>query len=233
MTTTVRLLEHAEDVYPYADVLISIDSVLIRKADVSTIQQWSGTNSLDGFALDVSVTDAIFLGEWPDGRSYLANCDPQFRPRTLQEAAATDRLGLGVPAAVMTERYCWEGVIYDCSLPATLNVHLLTPSIATLFPGTKQRDGIARNSDDTLIHIDPNPAPNERGTLLIDERLLAEALTREDLILLQIIRQSKRVILGMGVDGFAGESTVTRLIGTSGEEVVCDIVKERILPARP
>src|SRR5262249_17476100 len=140
------------------------------------VQQWDGTKSLNGFDLDINITDAIFLGEWPDGRSYLANCDPGFRPRTVQEAAATDRLGLGVPAVVMTERYCWEGVTYDCSLPATLNIHLLTPAAATLFPGAKQRDGTARNSDDIPIHLDPNPAPNQSGTLLIDERLLAEAL---------------------------------------------------------
>ena len=232
LTATFHLLEHSEDEYPYADVLISVDSALIRRADLPGIHQWPGTKPLDGFALDVSITDAIFLGEWPDSRSYLANCDPEFRPRSWQETANSDRLGLSIPAAVTTERYCWEGTTYDCSLPATLNVHLLTPAAAGLFPGIKQRDGIARNADGTLIHLDPRPAPDEDGTLLIDERLLAEALVREDLVLLQIIQQNKRVFLGMSDHRFAGETNLTRLIGTVGEEVLCDITKERILLAR-
>jgi hypothetical protein len=232
LTATINLLEHLEDEYPYADVQISIDSALIRRADIPAVQQWPGTTPLDGFTLDVNVTDAIFLGEWPDGRSYLANCDPEFRPRSWQETANSNRLGLGIPATVMTERYCWEGTTYDCSLPATLNVHLLTIAAASLFPGIKQRDGIARNSDSTLIHLDPNPSPDKDGTLLIDERLLAEALEREDLILLQIIQQNKRVSLGMRDKHFAGETNLTRLIGTIGDEVLCDVTKARILPAR-
>src|SRR6266516_2371338 len=67
---------------------------------------------------------------------------------------------------------------------------------------------------------------------LIDEALLAEALTREGLVLLQIIQQSKRVFAGSGDYRFAGETLSTRLIGTVGDETFCDISRQRILPPR-
>ena len=233
LTVTDHLVELPGDrTHPHADLLVSVDSVLVRRDDLPAVQRWSGTQPLDGHALDVSITDAIFLGEWPAAPAYLANCVPDFRPRTWQEAAGTDAIGLGVPAVVMAERYCWEGSTYDCSLPATLNIYLLSAATAALFPGMRQCDGIGRAADGPLVHLDPFPAPDDDGTLLIDETLLAEALTREDLVLLQIIQQSKRVFAGSGDYRFAGETLSTRLIGTVGEETLCDISRQRILPPR-
>lgn len=230
LKATASLLNRTEDTYPNADILISISSVLIRRSDIRALQQWAGTGPLDGFTLDVNTTDSIFLGEWPDGRSYIAGCTPEFRPATWQDA--TDRLGLGVPATVVTERYCWEGVTYDCSLPATLNVHLLTAGAARLFPGIKQRDGIARTPDGALIHLDPAPTPGEPGTLIVDEQRLGQALVREGLVLVQILQQTKRVLFGIAEHRFAGETNVTRLIGSVGEEVLCDITRQRTLEPR-
>ena len=132
----------------------------------------------------------------------------------------------------MAERYCWEGSTYDCSLPATLNIYMLGAATAALFPGMRQCDGVGRTADGPLVHLDPFPAPDDDGTLLIDEALLAEALTREDLVLLQIIQQSKRVFAGSGDYRFAGETLSTRLIGTVGEETLCHISRQRILPPR-
>jgi hypothetical protein len=233
LTHTQHLLERPDErVYPYADLLISVDSVLIRADDLPALQAWAGTEPLDGFALDVSITDAIFLGEWPDAAAYLTNCSPDFRPRTWQEAIGTNATGLGVPAVVMTERYCWEGSTRDCSLADTLNIYLLTPAAAALFPGLRQLDGVGRTANGTLVHLDPHPAPNAAGTVLVDEALLADALTREGLVLLQIIQQSKRVVTRSGDHRFAGETLSTRLVGTVGEETLCDITRQRVLPPR-
>jgi hypothetical protein len=233
LTHTEHLLERPDGrVYPYADLLVSVDSVLIRGDDLPALQAWAGREPLDGFALDVSITDAIFLGEWPDSPAYLTNCSPDFRPRIWQEATGTDATGLGVPAVVMTERYCWEGSIRDCSLPDTLNVYLLTPAAAALFPGLRQVDGIGRAANGTLVHLDPHPAPDAKGTILVDEALLADVLRQDGLVLLQIIQQSKRVVTRSGDHRFAGETLSTRLVGTVGEETLCDITRQRILPPR-
>jgi len=56
------------------------------------------------------------------------------------------RLGTGQQGCcgseiVMTERYCWEGATHDCSLPAALNVHILTSAPAALFSGLHHHEG--------------------------------------------------------------------------------------------
>jgi hypothetical protein len=184
---------------------------------------WS--RPLDGHSFDVSFTDALYLGEWPTGAVYRANTVADFRPEQWRDAAGTDALGLGVPAIIMTERYCWEGGIYDCSLSATLNVHILTSAPAVLFPGLHHMNGAGVTADGKLLHLDPEPVPGGTGGLLIDETTLGTMLEREGLVLVQIIRQSKHVNTPDGDHRFAGQVTQTRLVGTVGTEKLCDIVK--------
>lgn len=128
----------------------------------------------------------------------------------------------------MTERYCWEGSIYDCSLPATLNVHILTSAPAALFPGLHHHDGSGITSDGLLLHLDPEPWPGDDGGLLIDEALLAPALEREGLVLLQIIHQSKYVNPPDGDHRFAGLVKQTRLIASLGTQQLCDVTRTQL-----
>ncbi|MEU7947378.1 hypothetical protein AB0C50_22095 [Micromonospora taraxaci] len=216
----------------HADLTASIDGVLIRREDLSALQAWTGEEDLDGFSLDVSFTDEMYLGEWPTAAVYRANTVADFRPERWTDAIGTDSLGLGVPAIVMTERYCWEGSILDCSLAATLNVHILTAAPAALFPGLHHRNGSGITVDGQLLHLDPEPWPGNDGGLLIDEALLASALEREGLVLLQIIRQSKHVNTPDGDHRFAGSVTQTRLIGSVGAEHLCDLTRTHIHPPR-
>lgn len=155
-----------------------------------------------------------------------------FRPEHWADAIGTDSIGLGLSAIVMAERYCWEGSILDCSLPATLNVHLLTSAPAALFPGLHHRNGAGITVDRQLLHLDPEPWPGSDGGLLIDEAILASALEREGLVLLQIIRQSKHVNTPDGDHRFAGGVTQTRLIGSVGTEQLCDLTLTHLLAPR-
>lgn len=216
----------------HADLTASIDGVLIRREDLPAMQAWTGEEDLDGFSLDVSFTDELYLGDWPTGAVYRANTVADFRPERWTDAIGTDSLGLGVPAIVMSERYCWEGNILDCSLPATLNVHLLTSAPAALFPGLHHRNGAGITVDGQLLHLDPEPWPDSDGGLLIDEAFLASALEREGLVLLQIIRQTKHVNTPDGDHRFAGLVTQTRLIGSVGTELLCDVTRTHLHPPR-
>ncbi len=227
------LLDHpGQSGYPRADILVNIDSVLMRRHDLAALEQWPGAAPIYSVRLDVSATDAIFLGEWPDAAAYLAMCDPAFRPRIWQDAQGSDAIGIGFPAVVVAEDYIWEGSLLDCSIPATLSVHLLTSAAAALFPGVWQLDGVARTVNGDLLHIDPAPAPGGNSALLIDEAFLAEALAQEDLVLVQIIHQSKRVLTGQADNRFAGDVITARFIATVGEETLCDTSREWIHPAR-
>jgi hypothetical protein len=211
-----------------ADLTVSIDGVLIRREDVPSLQGWTGKQDLDSLQLDVSFTDALYLGEWPTGAVYRANAVADFRPERWTDAIGTDALKLGVPAIVMTERYCWEGSILDCSLPETLNIHILTSAPARLFPGVRHHNGAGIIGDGQLLHFDPEPWPGSDGGLLIDEALLASALEREGLVLLQIIRQSKHINAPDGDHRFAGRVIQTRLIASLGTETLCDVTRTQV-----
>ncbi|MBE1489714.1 hypothetical protein [Plantactinospora soyae] len=132
----------------------------------------------------------------------------------------------------MTERYCWEGSILDCSLSATLNVHILTSAPAGLFSGLHHDDGAGITGDNQLLHLDPEPWPGTDGGLLIDEAFLANVLDREGLVLLQIIQQSKHVNPPDHDYRFAGLVTQTRLIASVGTEQLCDVTRTHLHPAR-
>ncbi|WP_327042836.1 hypothetical protein OG400_12520 [Micromonospora ureilytica] len=216
----------------HADLTVSIDGALIWTEDLSALQAWTSQNDLATHSLDVSFTDELFLGEWPTGAVYRANTIADFRPERWTDAIGTDSLKLGIPAVVMTERYCWEGSIFDCSLPATLNVHLLTSAPAGLFPGLRHHNGAGVAGDGQLLHLDPEPWPATDGGLLIDEALLASALEREGLALLQIIRQSKHVNPPDHDHRFAGLVTQTRLIASIGTEQLCDVTRTHVHPPR-
>jgi hypothetical protein len=195
------------------------------------LAQWPGDEQLDGHSLDVTFTDSLFLGEWPTGAVYKANCVPDFRPEKWDDALGTDAVGLGVATAVMTERYCWEGGIYDCSLPQTLIVHILTGAAAALFPGIRHVDGAGVTPDGRLIHIDPNAAPGGDGALLADEELLAQAMDQAGLVLVQVIRQTKYAIFPESDRRFGGQITQTRLVTSVGDTQLCDLTRyETIAP---
>ena len=132
----------------------------------------------------------------------------------------------------MTERYCWEGTTRDCSLPDTLNVHILTSAPARLFPGLHHHNGAGITSDGQLLHLDPEPRPGSDGGLLIDEALLASALEPEGLVLLQIVRQVKQVSPPDGDRRLAGALTQTKLIVSSGMEQLCEITRIQVRSAR-
>lgn len=234
-TSAVELLDQQVDHdIPHARLQARIDSVLVRRSDLDQLRRWPGNREphLDEHSLDVSITDAIFLGEWPDAEAYLSNCTPDFRPRTWQDTVGTDAIRLGVPVVVTVERYCWEGSIYDCSLSATLAINLLTPATAALFPGLRQRDGIGRTISGELLHLDPNPEPDSKSALLIDETLLAEALDANGLVLIQIVEQRKQVFIDTTGWRFAGETLQIQLVGTIGDQVVLNTTATRTLPPR-
>jgi hypothetical protein len=132
----------------------------------------------------------------------------------------------------MTERYCWEGSVLDCSLPATLNIHILTSAPAALFHGLQHRNGAGITSDGQLLHLDPEPWPGADGGLLVDEALLASALEREGFALLQIIRLSKQVNPPDHDHRFAGLVTQTKLIASIGTEQLCDVTRIHLHPPR-
>jgi hypothetical protein len=202
-------------------VVITVDGLLIRRDDLAALTNWRGTDPLDGRRLDVAFTNALFLGEWPTGEVYRANCSPEFRPLHWRDATE-DVLGIGAPTIVMTERYCWEGGTYDCSLNETLNVRLLGAAAAALFPGVRHRQGTGRTADGQLLHLDPDPTPGHDGGLLIDEATLAVALQREGLVLVQAISQWKQVNLPASDHRFAGQVIQTRLVGSVGAETLFD-----------
>jgi hypothetical protein len=232
LTLSQSLLEHedARD-YPRPALHVSVMSILIARSDLDALEQLPADGQLRGFALDMSITDSVFLNEWPDSAAYLAECDPEFRPRLWQDAQES-AVGLGVPAVVTADSYIWEGSLLDCSLTATLSVQLLSAAAAALFPGMRHLDGVGRTSSGNLLHVDPDPASGTGSALLIDESVLAEALQREDLALIQILRQSKRVVTATGDNRFAGAVNITHVRASVGEEVLRDVSRTHVDPPR-
>jgi hypothetical protein len=231
LAATEHLLETAgQDDLSRPDILASVDSVLIRQRNLAALDHVP--DRIEWFALDVTIADTIFLGEWPKSPAYSANFALEYEPRSWPTAEGKATAGLGIPAVTAVERYVWEGVLEDCSLPATLTVHLLGPSVATMLPGLQQRDGLTWTAGGQLFHLDPDPSPGRAGALVADEELLAEALMRDDLVLLQIIRQRKRVNLGLSDDRFTGQVTATRMIASIGSETLLDISGAHVEPPR-